>query len=260
MDGGEIILTGFAVIFVLLILKMIFRKEDKEYTTYKEKLGKSLEDEYIIDQDTGAKLTLEQAQSGNWNLEEVPYYSEEDVAMHYSEDFQNMYTAKYYLEKREVYESIELEYTILEFLITNHIFAKYDSCSFTASFINKASQTKILFSWVEIQRLEYSEIQLLFWVTISNFNGHYYLSEKNKSEQIAIKLTNKNALFFNDYYCEILKASFSNGYELGILEKCAAEKRIEVEIFNNNLFIKTTDLASIKNINRIEQLIETLPL
>ena len=260
MDGGQIIIIVSVVIISLLILKLAFGKDDKEYTDYKEKLNKSLEDEYIIDPETGAKLTLEQAQSGHWNPEEVPYFSEEDVAKHYSQDFQNMYATKYYLEQQEAYDSIELDDRFLEFISTTLIFAKYDSCSFTAIFINKATQTKILFSWVEMLQSNYSEIQLLFWVKISNFNGHYYLTEKTKSEQIAIKLANKNALFFNDYYCDILKTSFSNGYELGILEKCAAEKRIEVEILNDNLFIKTIDLASINDINRIEQLIASLTI
>ena len=260
MDFAATIIIVFVVILTLLILKLIFVKADKANTVYKEQLNKSLEDEYIIDQETGAKLTLEQAQSGNWNPEEVTYFSEEDVAKHYSEDFQNMYATKYYLEQQKAYNTIELEDSFLEFISTKLIFAKYDNCSFTDSFINKSTQTKILFSWVEMQQTNYSEIQLLFWVKISNFTGHYYLSEKNKSEQIAIKLANKDALFFNDYYYEILKASFSNGYELGILEKCAAEKRIEVEILNDTLFIKTTDLASIKDIKRIEQLIESLTI
>ena len=260
MDGGQIIIIVSVVIISLLILKLAFGKDDKEYTDYKEKLNKSLEDEYIIDPETGAKLTLEQAQSGHWNPEEVPYFSEEDVAKHYSQDFQNMYATKYYLEQQEAYDTIELEDRFLEFISTKLIFAKYDTCSFAASFINKATQTKILFSWVEMLQSNYSEIQLLFWIKISNFNGHYYLTEKTKSEQIAIKLANKNALFFNDYYCDILKTSFSNGYELGILEKCAAEKRIEVEILNDSLFIKTIDLASINDINRIEQLIASLTI
>ena len=141
MDGGEIVLTGFGIICGLLLLKLIFGKEDKEYTVYKEQLNKSLEDEYIIDQETGAKLTLEQAQSGNWNPEEVTYFSEEDVAKHYSEDFQNMYATKYYLEQQKAYNTIELEDSFLEFISTKLIFAKYDNCSFTDSFINKSKSS-----------------------------------------------------------------------------------------------------------------------
>lgn len=261
MSGGEIVLFVFFLIVALFIFIMLFGRKSKEEIDCDNKLKESLEEEYIIDPETQAKLTLEQAQSGIWNPDEVTYYSESDVENHYSDEFQKIKKAQFYLEKQESYTESELNEEDIELLNQIVLLSKYYDCNFTNIFTNNSTQTKIIFSWVEAEEIKgYSGIQLLFWVRIQNFNGHYFLSEKTKSERFALKLATKEALFFNDYYCEILKKSFSNEYEIGILEKCAAIQRIEVEILNDNLFIKTTDLASIEDIVKIEELLVSLPI
>ena len=59
----------FLIIICLLIIAipifLSFRKTktEKEYDQY---LEKSLEDEFLYDPETGAKITLEQAESGHW--------------------------------------------------------------------------------------------------------------------------------------------------------------------------------------------------
>ena len=53
-----------AFIFVALIY-WIF-KNPKEYIEYEKQLNENLADEYIIDPETGTRLTLEEAETGVW--------------------------------------------------------------------------------------------------------------------------------------------------------------------------------------------------
>ncbi|TXE15357.1 hypothetical protein ES692_17015 [Psychroserpens burtonensis] len=53
-----------AGIGILFILFMTFNSDTSEQKEYDRKLKESLADEYIIDPETGTKLTLEQAESG----------------------------------------------------------------------------------------------------------------------------------------------------------------------------------------------------
>ena len=61
------ILIGILVVILLYYLLTYKTAEEKEYN---KKLKESLEDDYIIDPETGTKITLEEAESGIWEVED----------------------------------------------------------------------------------------------------------------------------------------------------------------------------------------------
>ncbi|PZR15576.1 MAG: hypothetical protein DI539_18190 [Flavobacterium psychrophilum] len=64
----ETILTGIAIVGGVLIFIKLVIMADKSGRDYERQAREKLGDSFIYDPETGAKITLEQAESGNWML------------------------------------------------------------------------------------------------------------------------------------------------------------------------------------------------
>ena len=62
---SEFLIIFFSISIIAFTLWISMRKTKKE-KQYEEYLEESLEDEHLYDPETGAKITLEQAESGHW--------------------------------------------------------------------------------------------------------------------------------------------------------------------------------------------------
>ncbi len=230
-------------------------KEEKEY---KERIENSLEEQYIIDPETGAKLTLEQAESGIWDENQVEYFSETDYAKILTEEEKNAELAIDFYRKNKNYKKTEFDDSEIEILLNTLTLSKYDEWDYTICLANE-NRTKIFFvPSVRIAKLNYRESQIMYWIKIQNINGHYHLYEVNIAEKILINSTEKESVIYNGYYCETLKKSHNVTNLKFILNKISELRGFEFEIINDNLFIKSTRLVCKIDIDNAEELINNV--
>ena len=98
----------------------------------------------------------------------------------------------------------------------------------------------------------------MFWIKTDNVNGHYFFREKSLPEKLLDLLRNDDELKLTDYECFTIKKSHSIILIRKILNLFENEKGLEIEIDNENLFIKTTKLVNIDDIIRIEKIIKNV--
>lgn len=230
-------------------------KEEKEYD---ERIKNSLEEQYIIDPETGAKLTLEQAESGIWDENQVEYFSETDYSKILVEEEKNAELAIDVYRRNKNYKKTEFDDSEIEILVNTLTLSKYDEWNYSNCLTNE-TRTKIFFvPSVSIDKLNYRESQIMYWIKIQNINGHYHLYEVNKAERILINSTKKESVFYNSYFCEILRKSHNATNLKFILNKISELKGFEFEIINDNLFIKSTRLVCKIDIDNAEKLINNV--
>ncbi|TXE15358.1 hypothetical protein ES692_17020 [Psychroserpens burtonensis] len=99
----------------------------------------------------------------------------------------------------------------------------------------------------------------MFWVKIDNINGHYFFREKSSSEKLLDLLRNDDDdIKLSDYECFTIKKSHNIILITNILKHFESEKKLEIEIDNDNLFIKTTKLLNLDDIIRIERIVKNV--
>jgi hypothetical protein len=243
------------LIFIIYISYKFFTFQTKEQKKYEERMKNSLQEQYIIDPETGAKLTLEQAESGIWDENQVEYFTETDYAKILVEEEKNVELAIDVYRKNNHYTKTKFDDSEIEFLENTLTLSKYDEWDYSNCLANE-NRTKIFFvPSVRIANLNYRESQTMYWVKIQNMNGHYHLYEVNKAEKILLNTTQRNSVFYNNYYCKTLRKSHHDTDLRNLLNKVTELKGFEFEIINDHLFIKSTRLVCKTDIDSAEKLI-----
>ena len=247
------IICGISVLFCLYIMFKPRTKEEKEYD---RKLKESLKDEYIIDPETGAKITLEQAESGHWIAHDNEFKTIPKVELDKlpTEGAKQAEIALNYLRESKDYRKTrfsEEQLSILEGLKT---FKNYDDWSYSDSY--KFEGGAVFLPSVELNIAgHYRESHLMFWVKIDSIDGHYYFREKSSSEKLFDLIRNDDEIKSDRYECFTIKKSHNIIQIKRILGAFEKEKGLEIEIKNDNLFFKTLKLVSLNDINRIEKIL-----
>ncbi|MFN3755179.1 hypothetical protein [Flavobacterium sp.] len=262
MSFGEIVfylaITG---IIIVIINKSFFGKSDRDYKVYQENLKSRLNDDMIYDPETGVKMTLEQAEKGAWiendNLSRIK--SKEEIEKYFDgserviEDIANIL-------KTEEFKSIKLSNKQVEVLELTQILSKYDDWSYSSAFkINE--NDIIIFPEVHIHSrgkgtISFTGNQIMFWLKIHNTFGHYFLREKETHEKIFDFFRNDDDFKLSNFEVFSIVQSKNILSVLTILERFSHLKNIEIELQNDNLFIKTTNEPSILEFNSLFDLIK----
>lgn len=251
-------LLWIPVIFLVAIGYLLFRKRPDDDA--EEKLiKKRLEDPFIYDPETGAKITLGQAESGSWLLpdeeqrekyedEQAKFYNHAELAER--EVVVRLRKTGYVYRKFSEQEIDELESTLL--------LGQYDSWSYDHSYYSGTTNTHICFvtvSRLRDHRRTMHDTQLLFRKKISNHGGHYYFWEKTAADKFIGLFSRHTGIDFPVYGTQIITKSGNTLYIKKLVEKFTAEKDLEIEIKGENLFIKTLKPVNIFDLDRIEKII-----
>ena len=243
------------MIYIFYRLFVVTNKYEEEY---ENKRRNSLKEDFIIDTETGAKLTLEQAESGIWDETQVEYYSENDYAKTLIEEEKNAELAIDLYRKNENYKKTKFDNSEIEILESTLTLSKYDEWDYSNCLANE-NRNKIFFvPSVRIAKLNYRESQIMYWIKIQNINGHYHLYEVSKAEKVLLNFTKKENIYYNNYYCEILTKSHNVSNLKFILNKISELKGFEFEILNDNLFIKSKRLVCKVDIENAEKIINNI--
>ncbi|MEW4924023.1 hypothetical protein [Algibacter sp. 2305UL17-15] len=260
-DIFDIIIAVLVFTIFILLIRLAFTYKTKSEREYEEKLKKSLADEYIIDPETGAKLTLEQAESGYWVAHDNEFntVSEKDIDKLPTEDEKIAHIALNYLKGSRNYMKIELSEIQFNVIKETKILNSYDDWSYSNPF--KFEKGIVFLPVPELHgnnhyQIDYAESHVMFWVNIKNINGHYLFREKTSSEKFLDLLRNDDEIKLQNYECFTFKKSLSFILIKPIIESFKNEKGLEVELHNDNLFIKNTKLVNLSDIENIEKIIK----
>lgn len=254
--------SSFVLIIIVAIVLVIgfyflFKSSESEKQYFKN-LEKSLEDEFIIDPETGAKLTLEQAESGIWNPEEVEYYNEEEDPF-ISDEYRAFKEIGEYYKEELNYKNIELVDSDIELFESINMFTKYKEWYFFESITKYEKNVTIGFIAVSLGDMQFSRTNQLFcWIKNLDFSGHYILTEKTKVEENLLKLNSIELKAFGSYHCESIKKTFHEIQLFQLFEKVSEIAGLDIEYFEGNLFFKTKKEMTKNDIYRFEELINEI--
>ena len=256
---GEIVFYIVIILIVVVLIGKIFKQSDEE-KEYDRALKESLNDEFIYDPETGTKLTLEQAESGNWishnNLNRVK--SKEEIERFY---FGREKDAEILINHIKVsgYEYKKLTESQIEVLEKIKIFEKYDDWSYSNSFSFDNGKNFVFFPAVEYKTESiFNESKIMFWIKNDNLTGHFYLREKTNFESITDLIRNDDEIKLDDYECFTYKKSNNILNVIRVLELFENEKELEIEINEGNLFVKTLKFPNIEDFLRVEKIIKNI--
>ena len=252
------ILIGILVVILLYYLLTYKTAEEKEYN---KKLKESLEDDYIIDPETGTKITLEEAESGIWEVEdgigdEFSVMPDDELNKLPQEEARIAQKAVNYLKSSKFFRQYELSNEEFEILENTKILGGYDDWSFSHPF--KFDNGFLILPAGKLNNTTYSESYILIWVKISNINGHYLFKEKTNVERFFDRFRKDDEIELENYECLTVKPSHNKTHIKSILSRIIKHNGLEIEIHNDNLFIQTLRLVNVDDIKMLEAIIRDL--
>jgi hypothetical protein len=254
----------FTLFFAVAILWMF--KKPKEQIEYEKKLDGNLAEEYIIDPETGAKLTLEQAESGHWvdHTNEHLQMSESEIEKLYTEEEKNIERAANLLIGDIELKRTKFSDEQIERLEKTVILKKYDAWNYYYCFHNTQLNFYIFFPTVEIQQKVYThypdnfvETQIMFWIDLKQQHGHYYLRQKSTLESIFNHFNLDAKSFLKDYLTLVQEPSDN---PLQLLRKVKPFEKIpnlEIEVSESDLLIKNREWVSTAALKKLLDAVKT---
>lgn len=103
-----------------------------------------------------------------------------------------------------------------------------------------------------LHRIVYDHIQLMFWIKIKNFGGHYYFTEKTAVDKV-LNFVFKDEFELRNYKATVIKKANSQSLKR-ILKKFGDIKEIEIEVAGNNLFVKTLRQPNADDYHKIKEI------
>lgn len=254
-----IVIVLISILLVSLTIFFITRrtKSEKEYD---EKLKESLKEEFIIDPETGAKLTLEQAESGHWVAHDNEFRTlpEEEIQKLYTEEQKEAQRALNYLKRHTGYRKEYLGDERVTILEKSQILGKYDDWSYSHCYRIEQGNGLVFLPKVTLKKHEYNETQILFWI-ITNYDfGHYYFREKTSAEKLLDRLRNDDEIKLNNYESFTIQRSKSPVQMIQILKRIEREKGLEVEFMNSHIFLKNRRLVNLEDIYKMEEIVKAI--
>ncbi|OXA76330.1 hypothetical protein SAMN05444397_10153 [Flavobacterium aquidurense] len=265
MKFGEIVFYLIVALFIIsLAYKFFFSKTQKE-KEYERKLKESLADEFIYDPETGAKLTLEQAESGNWiahnNLNRIK--PKEELEQYYKGKEKEIEELANFL-KSNGYKFTKLTDSQIEFLEQTKILSKYDDWSYSCSYSFNEGKDFVFFPRVTFNNNRhengYSESQIMFWINDMSLDGHVYLREKTNFEAFTDMIRNDDLIELDHFETFVFKESTTMIPLLKTLRLLDMQKDLEIEIIEDSLLIKSLKYVNKNDYLRIEETVKGIRL
>ncbi|WP_299278084.1 hypothetical protein [uncultured Psychroserpens sp.] len=252
MALGIVIVLSF-VVGLALLLYFLLGFEKKSGDKDQEQMRRSLEEEYIFHPETNAKISLEQAESGEWDVNGNEFWerSEEDIRKFAFEDQKIMERALNYLRSSKWFLKAEpLNDESIETLYQTKILNQTENWIYSDIFYFDSG-------YVFAPHLK-GECKLVMWLRIDAINGHYYFREKTKTEAFFDKIRNDDDISLINYECYTFKRSNQITRVKDLMSKLSGINHLEIEIMDNNLFIKTDRLINKEDVITFEKILSIL--
>ena len=247
-------------IFIIGLLLLILRADKKD----DKNISESLEDEYIVDLETGAKITLEEAESGHWIPKVVENrWPEEKIEKLPTEDEKTFRRCINYLYDQTQYLSFQLDDAQVEFLQQTIMLRKYNNWTYSDTFKIDFCEGYILLLDVLLvshnSRLpDYQEPQLLFWLKLKNPCGHYSICEKSYAARLYEIISPPGEIKLKNYEVLIHDIAPDTAFLMSILSEFEGKNGLDIEIINDNLLIKNLKRPTMDDIRLMETILTKL--
>jgi hypothetical protein len=263
MKFGEIVFYFIIAVIIISLTYRFFFSKTKQEKEYERKIKESLADDFIYDPETGAKLTLEEAESGNWvahdNLNRIK--PKEELDQYYRGKEKEIEKLANFL-KSNGYKFTKLTDSHIEFLEQTKILSKYDDWSYSCSYSFNEGKDYVFFPHVTYNndryKNDYNESQIMFWINDVRLDGHIYLRDKTNFETFTDMIRNDDLIALNHFETFVFKKTTNMISLVKILQFLDIESDLEIEIIEDSLLIKSLKYVNESDYLRIEKLIKSI--
>ncbi len=241
---------GILIVFICIALIFMSIRRVKNEKSEVQKLEEQIEDEYLYDPSSGAKITLEQAESGKWPVDTISKEEFNDYLNKCdSVEEKEEKSAINYLTKEKSYDEITLSEGIINLLNDSAILSKNKNWKYSDAYLFNNKSTFILIS-VD----SYMSTELLMIININNIDGHYYLREKSVVEKVFDAFRNDDELSLDNYESFTFRKAKSIESVNKVLLQLKGQQQLEIELDNDILLLKTIKHINIGDIKRFENI------
>lgn len=255
----------FFVLPVCYLFYRLFTYETEQDKEYQKKLKESMEDESIIDPETGVKLTLEEAESGHWlpHTNEFREKTKEELENSLTPEEVQVEIALNYFRSQKQYLKTTLETSFVDQLESTKTLLQYDGWTYSDPYKISYCNGIVILPAVQIDghsfyENNYNESQLMFFIQLNTDFGHYYFRNKSKTEQLIDSLKNDDELQIPNYECFTFRRTDHLLKLQNILSNFNGYDCLNIEFEKSNLYIKTTRLINIEDILQVEGIIKNI--
>lgn len=153
----------------------------------------------------------------------------------------------------------DLEIDILE---NTKILCNYEDWAYKDVYSLKNSRLLVFFPKVVIPKdmrsTHYTQYRLMFWMKIDNYAGRYYFWDKNSGKHFYDRIRTNDDIRLTNYNSLTLQQGGDHDIVKRIAEKFDNEPNLEIEIEDDDLFIKVSGTPNLENFKRIEKVLNTI--
>ncbi|MFT3795373.1 hypothetical protein [Flavobacterium sp.] len=246
---------------IVLILWRVLTYKSKSDKAEEKRLQESLEDEFIYDPVTGAKLTLEQAESGHWVAHDNPnrVKSSAEIEQFYQGEEREAQRLINHL-KQQGYQFDDFSDAQIAALEATQMLSKYDEWSYAEPYAKNGHF--VFFPAVHIHggryQDNYHQSQLMFWVKDDRLSGHFYLREKSGFESLSDAFRSDDDIKLRNYESFTVEKPENVLQVIKVLQHFDGVKGLEIEVKDDNLWVKTLRLPQTEDFKKIESVLEAI--
>lgn len=153
----------------------------------------------------------------------------------------------------------DLEIDILE---NTKILCNYDDWAYKDVYSLKDSKLLVFFPKVvipqDIRITHYTQYRLMLWKKIDNYAGRYFFWDKNSGKNFYDRIRTNDDIKLNNYNSLTLQQGGDCDVIKNIMDKFDNEPNLEIEIEDDDLFIKVSQSPNLEDFLRIEKILNSL--
>lgn len=186
------------------------------------------------------------------------------------EDGEKEYVLEDKLEAKELVNYLleadykETDFTDLEIDILENtkILCNYDDWAYKDVYALKGGSQLVFFPKVvipqDVRSTHYTQYRLMFWKKIENYAGRYFFWDKNSGKHYYDRIRTNDDIRLNNYNSLTLQQGGDFDVIKNIANKFDNEPNLEIEIEDDDLFIKVSQSPNLEDFLRIEKILNNL--
>ena len=255
------ILYIIGVIIGMILLTYFINKlslfKSKAEKAEEERLEASMEDNMIYDPETGTKITLEQAESGQW-IPDNDFDRLKEIEKLTDEVKKNLRLVTNEMRTNNDFKPSELSNEQLDFLDGSELLNSYDDWSYSSVF--QFSKGLVIMICIEEEgeysyhSEDYYETQIFYWLDIKDCKGHYVFTEKSFAEKIFDRFKVDDEIVVDHYECHTIESSPYPQSVIDIMSCFSRNKGFVIEVDRNYLLFKSRRAACLEDFETMKSI------
>lgn len=250
----------FFILFLGLAIIVIYTLFFNEKKINEVKKEDAIDDGMLFDPQTGCLISLEQAQSGNWSVDDCKIIEypdlEKEQLIEVTEYFKNLNIIKV---KQNFYDDLENENdnddNISELFANCETLKKYRYW-YCNDFFEIDYNSWFIF--LTVKEKNTSEDQILLFINNTKSTGHYQFLENDLEHKLLKFLHPEKELLLDDYITNTIEKSKFILENRAILNELKGYKKLDIEFFHGMILIKSKRPISIEDATALVEIKDKL--